>query len=79
MKHESSPWQTFRDTVVRPAVAFRQLEDDPRALGKGLGVLLFISAIYTLILAVFIARGYPAAFPSALSPRRVSIVIRSGN
>jgi hypothetical protein len=59
-------WQTFWNTVVHPLRTFQALGQGRRAAYPGAGVLLFVSLIYTLILAIFIWKHYPAAAPSVL-------------
>jgi hypothetical protein len=61
-----SAWRAFRGTVTRPRGTFEDLAADPHAARDGALVLLVVCLVYTLILATFLARGYPAAAPSAL-------------
>jgi hypothetical protein len=59
-------WSTLGSVVVRPWKALREMAHDPAAFRKALVLLLLIIGVYTLILAIFLARGYPAAAPSVL-------------
>lgn len=59
-------WRTFLGTVVCPMPTFQALGRGKRAAYPGAIVLLFVSFIYTLILAVFIQKNYVAATPSVL-------------
>jgi hypothetical protein len=59
-------WSTFWEMTVRPWRTLGALARDPAALQKGVLLLLLIIFVYTLILAIFIAQGYPAAAPSVL-------------
>lgn len=59
-------WSTFWGMTIRPWRTLGALAHDPAALRKAALLLLFITGVYTLILAAFIARGYPAALPSVL-------------
>jgi|GEM_PF-2189426 len=59
-------WQVVTGVVARPLSTFRHLQDDEKAGLKGLWILLLILAVYTLVLGIFILRGYPAAAPSIL-------------
>jgi hypothetical protein len=52
--------------TIRPWRTLGESAQDPAALRKGILLLLLISSVYTLILAVFILQGYPAAVPSVL-------------
>jgi len=52
--------------TLRPWRTLGELAHDPAALKKGVLLLLLIIFVYTLILAIFVARGYPAAAPSVL-------------
>ena len=61
-----SAWRAFRGTVTRPGRTFADLAADPHAGRHGALVLLAVCAVYTLILAAFLGRGYPAAARSAL-------------
>jgi hypothetical protein len=53
-------------TVVRPGRTFDSLGQDPQAFRKGLTALALVLVTYTVILAAFIARDYPAMAPSVL-------------
>lgn len=57
---------TFWGTIVRPRPTFEAFERDGYAGRRGALVLLAVCLVYTAILGVFIARGYPAAFRSVL-------------
>jgi hypothetical protein len=59
-------WSTFWGMVVRPWRTLDALAQDAAALKKGVLLLLLITAVYTLILAIFIGQDYPAAAPSVL-------------
>jgi hypothetical protein len=59
-------WSTFWGMTVRPWRTPGELVRDPVVLRKGELLLLPITLIYILILAIIIARGYPAA-PLALT------------
>jgi len=61
-----SAWRNFRGTVTRPARTFADLETDPHAARDGAVVLLAVCVVYTLILLIFLGRGYPAAARSVL-------------
>jgi hypothetical protein len=61
-----SAWRAFRGTVTRPARTFADLEADPYAARSGAVVLFAVCLVYTLILLIFLDRGYPAAAPSVL-------------
>jgi hypothetical protein len=52
--------------TIRPWRTLGELAQDSAALRKGLWLLLLIIGVYTLILVIFIAWGYPAAAPSVL-------------
>jgi hypothetical protein len=52
--------------TLRPWRTMGKLARDPHALRTGILLLLFITLVYTLILAIFVLRGYPAAAPSVL-------------
>ncbi len=65
-KRTTGFWSTFGGMTVRPWRTLGELAQDPAALRKGVLLLLLITLVYTLILAIFIARGYPAAAPSVL-------------
>ena len=58
--------RTVWNVVVRPRAALAELAADPHALGKGVAALAGVSAVYVLILLIFIVRGYPAAATSIL-------------
>jgi hypothetical protein len=58
--------QTVSEVVVRPRAALAELAHDPHALAKGVAVLAVVSAVYVMILLIFIGRGYPAAAASLL-------------
>jgi hypothetical protein len=68
MSNHASPgfWSTFWSMTVRPWRTLGDLAHDPAAAKKAVLLLLLIILVYTLILALFMARGYPAAAPSAL-------------
>jgi hypothetical protein len=66
MGERLSFWQVFAGVVVRPLPTFRSLQSDEKAWLNGLGVLLLVIGVYTLILGLFILRDYPAAAPSIL-------------
>jgi hypothetical protein len=59
-------WPTFWGMTVRPWRTPDELAPDRGAFRNGLLLLLLITLVYTLILAIFILRGYPAAAPSVL-------------
>jgi len=59
-------WRTFGAMIVQPRRAVAALENDSHALRKGMWALLFVLGGYTLILAIFIMRDYPAASPAVL-------------
>jgi hypothetical protein len=59
-------WHAFWGVTFRPWRSLAELAHDPAAFWKGILVLLVISLVYTLILAAFLVRGYPAAAPSVL-------------
>jgi hypothetical protein len=61
-----SAWRAFRGAVTQPVRTFADLETDPHAARHGALVLLAVCLVYTLILFVFLERGYPAAARSAL-------------
>lgn len=65
-KQTTGFWSTFRGMTIRPWRTLGELAQDPAALRKGVLLLLLITFVYTLILAIFIAQGYPAAAPSVL-------------
>jgi hypothetical protein len=52
--------------TVRPWRTLGELAQDPAAPKNGVLLLLLITVVYTLVLAMFIVRGYPAAAPSVL-------------
>lgn len=54
----TSTARAFWGTVVRPLRTFTGLERDERAGLRGGLVLLLVSGVYTLILLVFVGRGY---------------------
>ena len=62
-----SAWRVFWGTVVSPRRTFSDLGRDDHAARNGALVLLLVSFVYTFILLVFIARGYPAAARSVLN------------
>lgn len=66
MQIELTFWQTFLGVVFRPFSTFQRLQEDERAIQKGLLMLLLVLAVYTLILVIFIKRNYPAMAPSIL-------------
>ncbi len=59
-------WHTFLGVVVRPRTTLIRLEKEKGAILQGILALLLVTAVYTLILLIFILRGYPAAAPSIL-------------
>lgn len=59
-------WRTFGEVVIRPRQALADLEHDSHALRKGVGALLLVLVVYTVILGIFVANDYPAAAPAAL-------------
>ncbi|MGD8475064.1 MAG: hypothetical protein PVH59_13160, partial [Anaerolineae bacterium] len=59
-------WSTFWGMTIRPWRTLGELARDPAVLRNGVLLLLLITLVYTLILAIFIVRGYPAAAPSVL-------------
>ena len=59
-------WSTFLGMTIRPWRTLDELARDPAALTKGALLLLLITLVYTLVLGIFIVRGYPAAAPSVL-------------
>jgi len=61
-----SAWRTLRGTVTHPGRTFADLATDRHAARHGALVLLAVCLFYTLILLVFLERGYPAAARSAL-------------
>ena len=66
MKQAAGFWSTFWEMTTRPRRTLGELAHDPAALGKGVLLLLLITLVYTLILAIFVTQGYPAAAPSVL-------------
>lgn len=66
MATSMSFWQTFLGVVVRPRATLIQLEKEKRAILQGILALLLVTAVYTVILLIYILRGYPAAAPSVL-------------
>jgi hypothetical protein len=65
-KQRAGFWSTFWGMTIHPRSTLGELAQDPLALTKGLVLLLLITLVYTLVLAIFIARDYPAAAPSVL-------------
>jgi hypothetical protein len=59
-------WPTFWGMTIRPWRTLGELAHDPAAFSKSAWLLLLITLVYTLILAIFVARDYPAAAPSVL-------------
>lgn len=59
-------WSTFWGMTIHPWRTLDDLAWDPAAPRKGLLLLLLITLVYTLILAIFIFKDYPAAAPSVL-------------
>jgi len=60
-------WHVFTGIAARPLSTLRWLQGDDRAGWKGLWMLLLVIGAYTLILGIFILRGYPAVAPSILN------------
>jgi hypothetical protein len=60
-------WSTFWGMTIHPWRTLGKLAQDPAALRKGVLLLLLITLVYSLILAIFILKDYPAAAPSVLS------------
>lgn len=59
-------WATFLGTVRRPWSTLLGLQEDPHAARKGILALAAVTAVYTLILGIFVLREYPAMAPSVL-------------
>ena len=59
-------WTTFVETARRPWSTLLGLQTDERAVRKGLLALLAVTLVYTVILAIFILRDYPAMAASVL-------------
>ncbi len=59
-------WSTFWGMTIRPWQTLGELAHDPAAFRNGVLLLLLITLVYTLILAIFLARNYPAAATSVL-------------
>ena len=59
-------WSTFWGMTIRPWRTLGELAHDPAAFRNGVLLLLLITVVYTLILAIFLVRDYPAAAPSVL-------------
>ena len=59
-------WSTFWGMTLHPWRTLGDLARDPAALRKGVLLLLVITLVYTLILAIFIRKDYPAAAPAVL-------------
>jgi hypothetical protein len=66
MEALTSFWQTFLGVAMRPRSTLTHLEKVKGAILQGALALLLVTAAYTLILLIFILRGYPAAAPSVL-------------
>ena len=68
MKHEKDVgfWSTFGGVTAHPWRALGSLAEDQATLRKGLLALVLVLGAYTAILAIFIAKGYPAVNPSVL-------------
>jgi hypothetical protein len=66
VKQETGFWSTFWGTAIRPWRTLGGLAHHPAAFRNGVLLLLLITFVYTLILATFIVRDYPAAAPSVL-------------
>ena len=63
---EHPVWEVLAGTVLSPARTFGDLDGDAHPARYGTLALLAVSAVYTVILAVFLLRGYPPAATSAL-------------
>jgi hypothetical protein len=66
MEALTSFWQTFLGVAMRPRSTLARLEKVKGAVLQGVLALLLVTAAYTLILLIFILRGYPAAASSVL-------------
>lgn len=66
METLGSFWQTFLGMVVRPRTTMMRLEKEKGAILQGILALVLVILVYTLILLIFILRGYPAAAHSLL-------------
>ena len=66
MQRYETFWQTFLGVIVRPLATLQRFQEDKRAAQKGWLSLFLVLFVYTLILAIFIRRDYPAAAPSIL-------------
>ena len=60
-------WHVVTGIAARPRSTLRRLQGDDKAGWKGLWILLLVIGAYTLILGIFILRGYPAVAPSILN------------
>jgi hypothetical protein len=66
MQTDLSFSQAFFGIVFRPVATLRQFETARRPFWQGMLALLLVIIAYTVILGVFITRGYPAAALSVL-------------